>query len=1348
MFLPSDISLELEVEGEEPRLITKRFEDGVAIIGDGANEAKWRVFETNVRVQSPEARSDATHIQARDQVPLAWAVPVSGREQAGRFWAFFPTETQSRTSGILNAPWKLNSDRTNLIRGPWNEAIMQAAAELVSDSLSALPTPEDQGAAISAFPRQPERQDEIAIPLIRALWDRIVASEVLPNVEGIPRRPSDLLRHFVEDAEICQSWASHANMNARRCYLHPDCYSSEARVFRLNALVAEAKRRDVTVLPISSSVDWLDCMATTDLALAKQVLVFVGHLLKERNEYRFFRIPEAHLILTTEGNLASPTEAVIVSGAPAPAGFLAVAEQIALDPLCRGILIDQLEVKVLGADSWTEILEASLKTAIVSDAPEDWENFWRNIAAAPGEAREEYVGKLDIERVKFRAVSGRWMSRRLLVVTEQPSGIPNDHAMDPKFRRDIESQLPGSWLSEFPSIDETPGRDDPDLKDYLRWLSPHFDEICMERVGSRPQFLPTFSSHSFRMPAGWRLLRHLPSVWAAQLTEMLLVACAGFSNAQSTVTIVHPSRESAYPKVQAPHPIYHCLNEHGHVRIRSLTFPLKCFSAELAGILAQSGITGFAGVQGFLRAREPGTDLRSRLVWRKLKIEPDSKARLWEQIFAELATTTTSFKDLRPLLEFAHSEGVIPSTVPTADGPLPITEIYVTADPSVGHDLDDGRIVLLSIAAASAWEAAGARTLGSGPTMSFESRLSAPSHLLDLFPEIALAQDDSEALRNILAVWVKGLEENVGPFRRATVLGMDADGALLIDRDLFQHRGWEDGSRLLLRCLARHGLIKDGEDIEEKLARILDRRSDKARGAVRAEPSLERRLLKAINGNVAVLFDVLTPATRQAVGDQLNPEDLARLALAVHGPTLLGRLHDTPELQGLAPPKRWGGEQARVFVLDLGFPVEFASSVAGRRDAEMSVSGPISLPPLHDYQEEILTSIAVLLATGAGRRRALVSLPTGGGKTRVAAEAVVRLVLRGNGRRTALWIAQTDELCEQAVQCFRQLWVNVGEPGEDLRVVRLWGGQRSPSPPEHDEATVVIASIQTLNSRSGRSELAWIAQAGIVVIDECHHAITSSYTDLLRWLVVQVGSERAREHEAPVLGLSATPWRGYNEEESERLAARFDRRWFPADQAGLHERLSQMGVLAERSYRPLRYERPITLTAREQQHVDTFGELPDSVVGRIGEDADRNDLIVDAVLNSPADSVLLFANSVAHAEYLAARLHLAGCPAAAVSGQTDRLARQHFTRRFRAGDIRVICNHSVLTTGFDAPKADLILISRPVFSPVLYMQMVGRGLRGPANGGTDHCEIMTVEDNIINFRDRLAYHFCRRFFDA
>jgi len=54
-----------------------------------------------------------------------------------------------------------------------------------------------------------------------------------------------------------------------------------------------------------------------------------------------------------------------------------------------------------------------------------------------------------------------------------------------------------------------------------------------------------------------------------------------------------------------------------------------------------------------------------------------------------------------------------------------------------------------------------------------------------------------------------------------------------------------------------------------------------------------------------------------------------------------------------------------------------------------------------------------------------------------------------------------------------------------------------------------------------------------------------------------------------------------------------------------------------------------------------------------------------------------------------------------------------------------------LTTDFDAQKTGVIVISCPVFIPVRYMQMVGRGLRGMKNGGTATCHVVTVLDNII-----------------
>ena len=59
----------------------------------------------------------------------------------------------------------------------------------------------------------------------------------------------------------------------------------------------------------------------------------------------------------------------------------------------------------------------------------------------------------------------------------------------------------------------------------------------------------------------------------------------------------------------------------------------------------------------------------------------------------------------------------------------------------------------------------------------------------------------------------------------------------------------------------------------------------------------------------------------------------------------------------------------------------------------------------------------------------------------------------------------------------------------------------------------------------------------------------------------------------------------------------------------------------------------------------------------------------------------------------------------------------------------------MLTTGFDAPKTEAVIIARPTLSIVLYSQMVGRGLRGKAVGGTERCTVVNVVDNIVNLPD-------------
>jgi len=181
----------------------------------------------------------------------------------------------------------------------------------------------------------------------------------------------------------------------------------------------------------------------------------------------------------------------------------------------------------------------------------------------------------------------------------------------------------------------------------------------------------------------------------------------------------------------------------------------------------------------------------------------------------------------------------------------------------------------------------------------------------------------------------------------------------------------------------------------------------------------------------------------------------------------------------------------------------------------------------------------------------------------------------------------------------------------------------------------------------------------------------------------------------------------------------------------------------------------VDLTQEELERLDQlpdpwqgldFEKILESINQRLAGNEQRNHRLVERIRKANERSVLFFTNSVLHAEEMSARLNLADISAAAVSGSTPTVARRYFLERFQRGDIRVLCNHSVLTTGFDAPKTDMVLIARQVFSPVRYMQMVGRGLRGEKNGGTAQCRIVTVMDNLGRFENRHPYHYCEKYF--
>ncbi|EHK53640.1 DEAD/DEAH box helicase [Allomesorhizobium alhagi] len=1350
LFLPANIHLTLDVEGGARREITRTVDGENVVVRDGSNETRWKLFETTAAIRDPGAREDATHIQARDEVPLAWAVPLSPIPRAGRFWAFFPTETATLTSGILNAPWKLNSDRTNLVRGEWNTTLMSEAARLIADSMPALSTADDPGAPVSALPRKLDRQDEIAAPLVNALWRLVVERDIIPDADGRLRSARDLRRHPFDDGKALAAWTELADQNARGLFVHQSCQANSHRASLLNTFAAEVAKKatgELTPLATVTIREWLEAIARADAEGGRRLLSFVGELVAQRTLHAF-QLKSAAIIPVTGGSLATANTAVIGPEDSAPAGYQTVLPGLLQYKNVRTVLTSILDILEVKEDSWEKLLHSSLSAAGSNGG---WANFWSNVATAPERHARAFFEDRSIAEISFRNRAGGWSSRNELIALLASTA----HNLDPRLLLDLDfherhkTRLPNGWLDIFPIDDEARLGDPGGLNQ--QHVEQYLDLV--ERVGwkkmpsgPRQAKLGILAPEWVEMPSGWRLLPSLPPPLAARLTADLIEKMRKRLGAYAPITYGHKT-QGKYQKFTAPHPALFLLNRYGRIAVNECILPLKSIDRELAVVLAKAGLPEFSDVIGFHETMANPTDLASLMKWDAGVLSQDERRELWKRASERVEGLTAGFARLRALWEKAADDGFTPQRVPTSAGARVVSEIFVTDDPAhlSGQD-EDGRIVLLCSKAALLWRGAGATMLKDSIAVAFSVQLSPPVPIMDMFPELRSAIAGKTKLGRTDAAWVKGLVETAGHRKIEPVAARDLSGLALIDRDRFMSLSWRDRFETILRLLQRAGLIEGEAD--ELLTKMVDGRTLEARKRVREAATVAERLLEAVGGSSQPLRGILPLAVLPAMGARkLAALEYAELALAVYGPTVLARLQDALAAEGLDPPSRWGGEPARLFVLETGFPTEFAASSRAKREAELTVSGPLDLPPLHDFQNEIFEGIRELFNSSKGRRRAVVSLPTGGGKTRVAAEAVVRLVLNADARRTALWIAQTDELCEQAVQCFRQLWVNVGTPGQDLRIVRLWGGQKNPSPPEADEPVVVVASIQTLNARFDFSRLDWLAEPGVVLIDECHHAIAPSYSKLLRWLDVQTGSETSRETEPPVIGLSATPWRGHDDDESARLAARFDRRWFPSDQGTLHRKLRGQGVLADLKYSPIEYNKPIALSDSDVRHFDQYGELPEDLITRIGADPARNQLIVDAILKSPARSILLFANSVAHAQYLAARLHLAGCPAAAVSGETDRLARQHFVRRFRSEELRVMCNHSVLTTGFDAPKADLILISRPVFSPVRYMQMVGRGLRGPANGGTETCQIVTVQDNIISYQDRLAYHYCRRFFD-
>jgi superfamily II DNA or RNA helicase len=329
---------------------------------------------------------------------------------------------------------------------------------------------------------------------------------------------------------------------------------------------------------------------------------------------------------------------------------------------------------------------------------------------------------------------------------------------------------------------------------------------------------------------------------------------------------------------------------------------------------------------------------------------------------------------------------------------------------------------------------------------------------------------------------------------------------------------------------------------------------------------------------------------------------------------------------------------------------------------------------LRPHQERLLGQIDASLASGV--TRLVAQAPTGFGKTIVAAHRLRRL--QDAGKR-GIFIVPALSLVDQSVE---KLYA---EGVRDVGVIQANHVLTNYARP------IQVASVQTLERRQ-------MPPADEVLIDEVH-----------RWFKFYPRLLAAST--APVIGLTATPWtRGLGKHFQKLIVG-----------STTEELIRGRFLSPFRAFAPASPDLKGVRTVAGDYHEGDLGTAMNKAV-----------LIADVVTTwmerAAGRPTLCFAVDRAHAKNLQQQFLAAGVCAEYIDAYTEAAERNAIAKRFHAGEVKVVCNVGCLTTGIDW-DVRCIVLARPTKSEILYVQMIGRGLR-TAEGKAD-CLILDHSDNHV-----------------
>ncbi|MWB96887.1 DEAD/DEAH box helicase [Flavobacterium sp. GA093] len=345
---------------------------------------------------------------------------------------------------------------------------------------------------------------------------------------------------------------------------------------------------------------------------------------------------------------------------------------------------------------------------------------------------------------------------------------------------------------------------------------------------------------------------------------------------------------------------------------------------------------------------------------------------------------------------------------------------------------------------------------------------------------------------------------------------------------------------------------------------------------------------------------------------------------------------------------------------------------------------------LYAYQKGDIDAIFERLDNASSKHHLLYQLPTGGGKTVIFSE-IVRRYLANNDKKVVV-LTHRIELCKQTSKMLKGFGVTNKIINSKVKEL-----------PDQNEYSCFVAMVETLKNRINDEKL-HLDNIGLVIIDEAHY---NSFRKLLNSF-----------KNAFILGVTATPL-------SSNIKLPMHQSYDELIVGDTISSLIDKGFLA----RATTYSYDVGLTSLK------VGINGDYTV-KSSDDLYTNTIMQEKLLHAYTErslgkKTLIFNNGIHTSLYVYETFREAGYDIRHLDNTSSSEERKDILAWFKKTPDAILTSVGILTTGFDEPTVETIILNRATKSLTLYYQMIGRGSRKLP--GKDEFTVIDLGNNAARF---------------